>query len=588
MTGLTRTHGRLGRGLAAGVLVALVGLAPVPPANAADGFHTGPVAPPAGVAPVTGQSGAFLAATHAERRGDLAAAAYYFSQALTADPHDMDLARRTLNVMVRAGHIDAALGLGDQLRARSAGDHLLWILTVAQAVRGGDLDRAMALLDETEWRGVGRYLQPITRAWLQAASDDLPGALATLAPFEDGPALGAVVQQHKAHILARAGDAEGAEAAFAKAGDRAQGLRLVWSMAVHQARSGDVEGALVRLADFQERFRSPLLLLPLAEAVRDGRAIEAPVATAAHGFAEALYQIADALRHEDAHEIANFYARVALYLRPGFDLAHMLIGDIQSDLELYAQARDSYGAVAAPSPMVWLAQLDRARMLRLIDQPDRAIAELERMAAQLPTQSEPVEAIADIQRFEGRFEEAVVTYARAAALLADGGDGDWSFLFRRGIALERSKRWEEAEQDLLRALELRPDHAQILNYLGYSWIDRGENLDEGEAMVREAVALRPNDGHIVDSLGWALYRTGRIDEAVATLERAVRLEPIDPVINDHLGDAYWVAGRENEARFQWLRALREADEPDLIARIEEKLASGLTETGILRDIVTSN
>ncbi|HNM39326.1 MAG TPA: tetratricopeptide repeat protein, partial [Giesbergeria sp.] len=83
--------------------------------------------------------------------------------------------------------------------------------------------------------------------------------------------------------------------------------------------------------------------------------------------------------------------------------------------------------------------------------------------------------------------------------------------------------WPPAEADFRKALELYPDQPLVLNYLGYSWVDRHMNLEEGFKMLRRAVELRPTDGYIVDSLGWAHYRLGRYDEAVKELERAIAL-----------------------------------------------------------------
>ena len=119
----------------------------------------------------------------------------------------------------------------------------------------------------------------------------------------------------------------------------------------------------------------------------------------------------------------------------------------------------------------------------------------------------------------------------------------WRLFYARGITYERTKRWPQAEADLLHALELEPDQPFVLNYLGYSWVDKGLNLDRPRPCCNRAVELRPDDGFIVDSLGWAYFRLGEYDKAVTYLERAVELEPGDPVINDHLGDAYWRVGR---------------------------------------------
>ncbi|TGP58654.1 tetratricopeptide repeat protein, partial [bacterium M00.F.Ca.ET.229.01.1.1] len=126
-----------------------------------------------------------------------------------------------------------------------------------------------------------------------------------------------------------------------------------------------------------------------------------------------------------------------------------------------------------------------------------------------------------------------------------------------------------------KALELQPDQPQVMNYLGYSWVDMNMNLKEGLAMIQKAVDLRPNDGYIVDSLGWAYFRLGRFDDAVREMERAVSLKPEDPVLNDHLGDAYWRVGRKIEAVYQWNRALiGDSDDVDK-AKVKEKIANGL-------------
>jgi len=117
----------------------------------------------------------------------------------------------------------------------------------------------------------------------------------------------------------------------------------------------------------------------------------------------------------------------------------------------------------------------------------------------------------------------------------------------------------------------------VLNYLGYSMVEKKINLLEAMEMVRKAVELKPNDGYIVDSLGWAHYQLGEYDEAVKQLEHAVELKPADPVIADHLGDAYWRVGRQLEARFQWQHAKDNKPEVADLERIEKKLKSGLAE-----------
>jgi Flp pilus assembly protein TadD len=147
----------------------------------------------------------------------------------------------------------------------------------------------------------------------------------------------------------------------------------------------------------------------------------------------------------------------------------------------------------------------------------------------------------------------------------------------RGICYERSHQWPKAEADFKQALKLYPDQPHVLNYLGYSWIDKGMHLDEGMAMIKKAVEQRPDDGYIVDSLGWAYYKLGNYAEAVKHLQHAIELKPADPTINDHYGDALWRVGRKLDARYQWIHARDMKPDPDELAKIEAKLKHGLPE-----------
>ena len=132
-----------------------------------------------------------------------------------------------------------------------------------------------------------------------------------------------------------------------------------------------------------------------------------------------------------------------------------------------------------------------------------------------------------------------------------------------------------AEESFKKALELRPDQPYVLNYLAYSWVEKGLHLDEASEMLRNAREQRPNDAYIIDSVGWVHYQLGAYDNAVIDLEEAVELLPQDPIVNDHLGDAYWQVGRKREARFQWNRSLSPDPEPDTISIIENKIKFGL-------------
>jgi Flp pilus assembly protein TadD len=254
-----------------------------------------------------------------------------------------------------------------------------------------------------------------------------------------------------------------------------------------------------------------------------------------------------------------------------------MVGDAMANAGDIQTARLDYGRVTPGSPNYVSA---RGRLIQTYDLPANAaiVLKLAQETVQAaPNDDEALAQLADALRASERYDES----AKAMdTLLGHLGDkASWEAYYMRGIALDRSGRWPEAERDFRKALSLKPDESEVLNYLGYSWIDRGEKLPEAKAMVEKAVAAKPDSGAMVDSLGWAYYRLGQYGSAVEQLERAAELEPADPDINNHLGDAYWQAGRRVEAKFQWELVLTLEPDAKLKAEAEAKLKYGLTSDG---------
>ena len=231
--------------------------------------------------------------------------------------------------------------------------------------------------------------------------------------------------------------------------------------------------------------------------------------------------------------------------------------------------------IARPDDAAVLPLSPRARAAQEEGQGNQAVTILQDLAKAHPEDASVAQSLADTLRRQSLWAEATAQYDIAIRLTGTPGPHDWPLFYARAISLSELKRWPEAEADFRKALDLDPNQPQVLNYLGYSYVDRGENLDEALQMIQRAVLAAPDQGYIVDSLGWALYRLGRVKEAVLPMERASMLLPVDPVVTDHLGDVYWTVGRKMEARFQWRRALSfHPDEADA-ARINRKLELGL-------------
>jgi len=221
------------------------------------------------------------------------------------------------------------------------------------------------------------------------------------------------------------------------------------------------------------------------------------------------------------------------------------------------------------------AQLNIANIYFNREQDDKAIEVLEA----LNEREQSVltrESLGRARFFRENYEEALPFYEVLVDSLSDEEiTSNVEPLRFRGIIYERLGRWPEAEADFKRVLKFAPDDVDTLNYLGYTWVDRGENLTEAFDMIRKAVTQQPQSGAIVDSLGWAHYKLGEYQEAKEKLEDAVALSPSSATIIDHLGDVYWKLGRKREAGFQWKRALEFDPTDDERATIDIKLKGGL-------------
>lgn len=303
------------------------------------------------------------------------------------------------------------------------------------------------------------------------------------------------------------------------------------------------------------------------------------VANASDGIAEVYFSIASALRNEANADYTLLYARLAEYLRPDHTDALLLTAELLETLGRYELASQTYQKVSAEDPSFHAAELGRAEALREAGRIEAALEVLEQLTRSHGDLPYVHTALGDLRRQEKNFEGAIEAYDTAIGLYEDLGTRQWFLFYARGICHERLDNWAEAEADFRKALELNPDQPQVLNYLGYSLVEKQEKLDEALDMIQRAVSARPDSGYIVDSLGWVLFRLGRFDEAVGHMERASELMPVDPVVTDHLGDVYWAVGRKLEAQFQWRRALSFVDEesaeeanPD---RIRRKLEVGL-------------
>lgn len=185
-------------------------------------------------------------------------------------------------------------------------------------------------------------------------------------------------------------------------------------------------------------------------------------------------------------------------------------------------------------------------------------------------------SLGNYYRYEKEWEKALSAYNNALIIGEEFNKKDlWEIYFNIGIVYERSDNWDLAEVNFIKALDMSSEQADVLNYLAYSYIDKGINLAESKNMIEKALMLKPNDPYIVDSLAWYYYKIGAYEEALSILEFSMETMPYDSTVNDHYGDILWKLGKEIEARYYWKKAINLDKENIYSDNIRSKLLIGI-------------
>ena len=548
---------------------------------------TGATAPQAGLKPsqdvAFGSSapvssyGLFLAGQAALNDDDSTVASQYFARAEQTSLDGAYFKERAFIAALMSGDIPRAATLtpsGEE--PRIVIQRLAALTQVVAGIGEGDGKLAVDTLASGRVTVPHRQMAALLAPWAAALAGDKVTPLSR--PDLRGDRLVEVFGQlGQAQLFERARRYDEAETDYmALVGIEGAGILFVPDYGAFLERRG-------RWADAVKVYDRGLVQAPRDAALLAARARAAsrkgapPAPTIRQGAARGLVAQAAQMLADRQYEMAIAYFRMALYLDPSRDEARVLLGDALSYAKQPDGAREAYAFVKPGSSQYSIARSKLAWTYQTTKEPETALRIAREGYDASPTDDDAAITYADLLRANERYAEAVTVMDGVIARA--GGAPDWRLLYMRGVALERINRWPEAEPDLKTALASQPNEPELLNFLGYSWIDRGEHLGEAMDMVKRAVAANPRSGAVVDSLGWAYYRLGDYRNAVEQLETAVLLEPADAEINNHLGDAYWRVGRRIEAEFQWKRVLSLDPTPAIKAEAEAKLRSGLGPVG---------
>ncbi len=293
--------------------------------------------------------------------------------------------------------------------------------------------------------------------------------------------------------------------------------------------------------------------------------------------AELLYIASNALSSQSAYVFSNFYLNLSKFLNENFISFETLHAENFYNLEQYDKAMKIYNKISKKGSVYdWHASKRISLILANQGKDKESLNYLKKKYEKIKSPNVfQIYYYAKFLKNNKQFDESINYYTEVLNLISKDHYLYPKATDGRGVSYERLGKWDEAEKDLLNSLSVSPNQPYVINYLAYSWIEKGINIKKSLEMLKKANELKKNDGYIIDSLGWALFKLKKFKEAKKYLQLAVVLFPSDPIVNDHYADSLWMNNKNIQARYYWKYVLTlDEAEPELKNKIKKKLIFG--------------
>ena len=522
-------------------------------------------------------SGAYLAGRQAISDHNFVTASKFKARSISVDPENSKLLEGLMISFISQGSVDDAISIAKVYTEKGNSSQISQMILSASMIKDGKKKAALDFIKEAA--ETTPILQDLLSGWMLMGLYDEVNANRIFDKIAQVKGMEQFANFHRALAQLSIGELDQAEKTFSliHTDQRKPTRRSI----IYHTKILLSLGKFQEAQDLLEKWFGPTFDPEIEEIfayASSGKLYsESSFPNPSIAVAEVFYSIAKLISKEVDPAFTLIYSRLAQYLDLNHADSTLMTADLLVDLAQYNLAIKEYEKLSKSQPQIYASELGRAEALRVSGKVTEAIEVLIELTRQYPNSANGFRTLGNHYRRLEVYDKAEVSYGEAIKLYTAKGDADWFLYYVRGITRERLDIWELAEKDFRKALSLNPNQPQVLNYLGYSLIEKNSNLEEALDMIERAVKASPDSGYIVDSLGWGYYKLGRYKKALPNLERAAELMPIDPIINDHLGDVYWMVGRKTEAEFQWRRALSFDPEEEDVDRIKKKLKVGLTQ-----------
>ena len=522
-------------------------------------------------------SGAYLAGRQAISDHNFVTASKFQVRSISADPANSKLLESLMISFIAQGSVDEAVSIVEVYQDTGSVSQISQMILLASMIKDGQTEAFLNFVKNAS--EITPILKDLLSAWILMGLDDELNANRIFDKTAKVQGMEQFANFHRAMAQLAAGKVDQAQRTF----------DIIHSDQASPTRRSVIYHTKILLS--KSKFKEARQLLekwfgptfdPEIEGLYVNAAKEKAYPTSSFpktniAAADVFHSIANLVSKEADPTFTLIYSRLAQYLDRNHLDSTLMTADLLVELGQYDLAIKEHEKLSDIQPQFFASELGRAEALRSSGKETAAIEVLVELTRQYPNSANGFSILGNHYRRLEAYDKAEVSYGEAIKLYEAKGEAGWFLYYVRGITRERLDLWSLAEKDFRKALSLNPTQPQVLNYLGYSLIEKNSNLDEALDMIERAVKESPDSGYIVDSLGWGYYKLGQYEKAVPNLERAAELMPVDPIVNDHLGDVYWMVGRKTEAEFQWRRALSFDPETDEIERIKKKLKVGLTQ-----------
>ena len=529
---------------------------------------------------VLANSGSYIAGQFAEKEGDFKNASYYYVDLISRGETEREIIKRSIIYSALAGNFEVATAISRKVDDLELNYPIANLIIFAETIKNREKGKILAAFEQYK-DFFPSIFQNVSEFWILIINNEKDKAFRLINSLSINNEVQMQIINYNQLL------------AYVYFNEYEQAKTLYESIDFSDFLF-DSESALALLEFFKKNkddkvFQSVLkklrsasdnsyYILALIDELSNSKATKSLRISPYKQIAEVFFRWSQSVQLEGKNSINKpFYLSLANYADPTSSFLKFKAATVLFDTENYELSKEILDNFPKDDLFYMDSIVEKTYAIEQLSSDELALEYIEKFIDSGIKNSRLLKTYGSLQRSQRLYKEAINSYTGAieAAKIEQYTEAIWPILFLRGISFERSKNWDLAEEDFISALELSPDQPQILNYMGYSLLERKEKLDQAMRMILLAAEKAPDSYHIIDSLGWAHYKIGDFEKALLYLERAMELESTDPIVNDHLGDVLWMLGRKREAKFQWKKSLAFEPEPVDQKKTQDKLEFGL-------------